>query len=76
MKIFDSDGHELCDLPDRPKNFDCGHKAGLIDIFAGDDNIKLGRYSPDTAERIIGDIRKAYFNNLPEFTMPEEVDND
>lgn len=72
MKIFDAKGNELCDLPDKPKDFDCGHKAGTIDIICGDETVKLGRYSPDTASRIVDDLCKAYVGGQLSFTMPKE----
>lgn len=71
MKIFDTNGKELCDLPTKPKDFDCGHKAGLIDIQVGDESVKLGRYSVDAANRIIDALCKAYRNEAEAFTMPK-----
>ena len=72
MKIFDSGGNELCDLPDKPKNFNGGHKAGVVDIIIGEDSVKLGRYTPEAAERIVHELCKAYVGKQPEFTMPAE----
>lgn len=71
MKIIDSDGKELCSLPDKPKDFDCGHKAGLVDIMVGDESVKLGRYTPERAERIIDALCKAYRSDAKTFTMPK-----
>ena len=73
MKIFDFSGNELCDLPDKPKNFNGGHKAGIVDIIIGEDSVKLGRYTPETAERIVHELCKAYRSNQPEFIMPKEI---
>lgn len=71
MKIFDANGKELCELPAKPKDFDCGHKAGLVDIMVGDESMKLGRYSPDTAQRIIDALCKAYRSDAETFIMPK-----
>lgn len=71
MKIFDSGGNELCDLPDKPKNFNGGHKAGVVDILIGDESVKLGRYTPEAAEKIVHELCKAYRSGQPEFTMPK-----
>ena len=73
MKIFDFSGKELCSLPDKPKNFNGGHKAGVVDIIIGEDSVKLGRYTPEAAERIVHDLCKTYVGNQPEFTMPKEI---
>lgn len=71
MKIFDSHGNELCELTDKPKDFDCGHKAGVIDIITGGETIKLGRYDNETASQIVHALCKAYVGGQPEFTMPK-----
>ena len=73
MKIFDANGHLLGSLPDKPKNFNGGHKAGVIDIIIGEDSVKLGRYTPEAANQIVHDLCIAYRSNQPEFTMPEEI---
>ena len=73
MKIFDANGHLLGELPDKPKNFNGGHKAGVVDIIIGEESVKLGRYTPEAAERIVHELCKAYVGNQPEFTMPEEI---
>lgn len=71
MKIFDANGKELCELPAKPKDFDCGHKAGLVDIMVGDDSVKLGHYPNEDASRIIDALCKAYKNGAQTFTMPK-----
>lgn len=73
MKIFDANGHLLGELPDKPKNFNGGHKAGVVDIIIGEDSVKLGRYTPDRANQIVHDLCIAYRSNQPEFTMPKET---
>lgn len=73
MKIFNATGDLLGDLPDKPKNFNGGHKAGVVDIIIGDESVKLGRYKPETAAQIMHELCKAYVGNQPEFTMPEEA---
>lgn len=73
MKIFDAQGKELGELPDKPKNFNGGHKAGVVDIIIGEDSVKLGRYTPEAAERIVHELCKAYVENQSEFTMPKEA---
>ena len=73
MKIFDAQGDELCELPDKPKNFNGGHKAGVIDIIIGEDSVQLGRYTPDRAVQIVHELCKAYVGNQSEFTMPKEA---
>lgn len=73
MKIFDAQGNELCELPDKPKNFNGGHKAGVIDIIIGEDSVQLGRYTPDRAVQIVHELCKAYVSNQTEFTMPKEA---
>lgn len=71
MKIFDANGKELCELPAKPKDFDCGHKAGLIDIIVGDESVKLGRYSSERANQIIDALCKAYRSDAETFIMPK-----
>lgn len=72
MKIVDFSGKELCELPSKPKDFDCGHKAGLIDIQVGDESVKLGRYTPAEASRIVDALCKTYISGAQTFTMPKE----
>ncbi|MBR0062068.1 MAG: hypothetical protein IJP68_11380, partial [Selenomonadaceae bacterium] len=60
--------------PDKPKNFNGGHKAGVVDVIVGEDSVKLGRYDNETAEKIVSELCKAYRSDQPKFTMPKEIE--
>lgn len=70
MKIL-KDGKPIAELPDTPKNFDCGCKDGQITLAIGDTEIKLVQYSSnDTAGAIVQAMCKSYLSGATSFTLP------
>lgn len=72
MKIFDSHGNELCELPAKPRNFDGWAKGTSYGLEISGERLKLG--TADDAEKAryrLKQLRRAYLDGAETFTITE-----
>lgn len=72
MKIFDSHGNELVDLPAKPRNFDGWAKGTNYGLEINGDRRKLGEAeSVEQAQYRLTQLRRAYLDGAETFTIPK-----
>lgn len=72
MKIFDSHGNELVDLPAKPRNFDGWAKGINYGLEINGDRRKLGdAESVEQARYRLTQLRRAYLDGAETFTIPK-----
>ena len=72
MKIFDSHGKELLDLPAKPRNFDGWAKGTTYGLEINGERLKLGVAENDEQARYrLKQLRRAYLDGAEIFTITE-----
>lgn len=76
MKIFDSQGNELCELPVKPRNFDGWANATAYGLEINGERLKLGTAADyEQARYRLTQLRRAYLDGAETFTITEATND-
>lgn len=72
MKIVDTNGKLIVDLPDKPRNFDGWAKGKTYGLVVNEERIKIGTASDaENARYRLTQLRRAYLDKADTFTVTE-----